>query len=291
MAAACTTAPRESNRLSITATITPLASIVREIAGERAHVTCLLPPGASPHTFEPRPGDLARLSQAALLVRVGAGLDEWSERLLSDRSRRLTTVTFVELDGAEPLPWPTSHAHDHGHTSLDPHIWLDPIRVRDALVPALLAALVQIDPEGRDHYERRAADVASRLTELDRSLRTELSALESRAFIAYHDTWRYFAARYDLNVAGSIEAYAGDEPTAAELAALIADARRTGARAVMLEPQLGERIARSVASEIGARVQLADPLGDPTDPARADYFANMKFNAAAFALALGSDER
>ena len=286
----CTSArERDSGGLKVAATIQPLASITREILGERGSVASLLPPGASPHTFEPLPGDLARLQGTVVLVRVGQGLDQWSERLLAASGTPPRTVTFLDLADAHPRPWGggASDAHDEENGELDPHIWLDPTRVRDALVPAIADALSAVDPDGAESYRERARVFAARLGELDNEIRDHLRETRTRAFIAYHDTWRYFAERYGLEQVASIEAYAGDEPTAAELSRLVTAARKNAVAAVIMEPQLGERIARNVAAEIDATLEMADPLGNPADPERADYVSCMRFNARAFARALG----
>ena len=287
----CRSAPRdETSGLKVAATIQPLASITREILGDRGTVSALLPPGASPHTFEPLPGDLARLEGTVLLVRIGVGLDQWSERLLAAAGTPPATVTFLELPDAHPREWGNgdTHADDEaGDGELDPHIWLDPTRVRDALVPALADALSAADPAGAEAYRERARVYAARLGELDSEIQDRLRHAKTRAFIAYHDTWRYFAERYGLEQAASIEAYAGDEPTPAELGRLVTLARKHDITAVIMEPQLGERVARNIADEIGAHLELADPLGDPSDPARADYVSAMRFNAQAFLRALG----
>jgi zinc transport system substrate-binding protein len=286
--------PQETAGLKVAATIQPLASIVGEILGDRGTVSALLPPGASPHTFEPLPGDLARLEGTVLLVRIGVGIDQWSERLLAASSAPLTTVTFLDLPDARPRKWGDGDTRAHGDTGeagqggLDPHIWLDPIRVRDALVPAVAEALATADPSGSQAYRLRAREYAERLAELDGEIRAQLGDAEKRAFIAYHDTWRYFAQRYELEQVASIEAYAGDEPTPAELGRLVALARANKITAVIMEPQLGERVARNIADEIGAVLETADPLGDPSEPARADYLSTMRFSAHAFARALGA---
>jgi ABC-type Zn uptake system ZnuABC Zn-binding protein ZnuA len=285
------TAPQETTGLKVAATIQPLASITREILGDRGTVTSLLPPGASPHTFEPLPGDLARLEGTVLLVRIGVGLDQWSERLLAAAGTPPATVTFLDLPDAHPRQWGgDGHGDEEGSSSdagADPHIWLDPTRVRDALVPALAEALAAADPDGAEAYRERARVFAARLGELDAEIRDRLRGTKTRAFIAYHDTWRYFAERYGLEQVAAIEAYAGDEPTPAELGRLVALARDRQVAAVVMEPQLGERVARNIAAEIGATLELADPLGDPSDPERANYVRTMEFNTRAFARALG----
>lgn len=281
---------QETHGLKVAATIQPLAAITREILGDRGTVFALLPPGASPHTFEPLPGDLARLSGTRLLVRVGIGIDQWSERLLAAAGAPPSTLTFLNLPDAHPSRWQDDGTHAHagpGDTGIDPHLWLDPTRVRDALVPAIAGALASVDPAGAEAYRERARIFAGRLSDLDAEIRELLRITKTRAFIAYHDTWRYFAERYDLEQVASIEAYAGDEPTAAELARLVALARDRRVVAVVMEPQLGERVARNIADEIGAALVVADPLGDPSDPDRVDYVKTMQFNARAFARALG----
>jgi ABC-type Zn uptake system ZnuABC Zn-binding protein ZnuA len=253
----------------------------------------LLPPGASPHTFDPLPRDVAELEGARLLVRVGSGLDDWSERLLAGVGAPPRVLTLLDLAAIRPLEWPTEQdasEHDaHGtHHTKDPHAWLDPIRMRDVFLPELARALAEVAPESANGYRARAATLAETLTQADARIRSLLQPIETRRFIAYHDSWRYFAERYDLEQVASIEAYAGDEPTAAELAGLIHIAQSRDVRAVIMEPQLGERIARNIATDLRARIEMADPLGDPTDPARDTYAKAMEFNGAAFARALGS---
>jgi ABC-type Zn uptake system ZnuABC Zn-binding protein ZnuA len=275
-----------SGGIKVVATIQPLASLARELVGSDGSVRCLLPPGASPHTFEPLPRDVAELDGAALLVAVGAGLDDWSSRLLAGVGSPPRLITMLALPATKPLDWPSDDDDHTGNASRDPHAWLDPIRVRDALVPELTRALAELDPKNAEAYRARAATLTATLTELDASLRDTLAGIDARGFISYHDSWRYFAERYGLEQVASIETYAGDEPTAAELAALVHKAREKDVHAVIMEPQLGERVARNIATELGARIEMADPLGDPTDPARATYANAMRFNATAFARAL-----
>ncbi len=275
--------------LLVVATIQPLASIARDVLGDGGSVRSLLPPGASPHTFEPLPRDVGELEGAKLLVRVGAGLDDWSERLLAGVGSPPRVLTVLELANLEPLDWPNDEPA--GHAGLDPHAWLDPLRMRDSVVPELARALGELDPANAELYRARADALAQALTRVDTDIRAVLASVENRRFISYHDSWRYFSSRYDLVQVASIEAYAGDEPTAAELAALIGVAAARDVRAVIMEPQLGGRVARNIATELRARIEMADPIGDPTDPARDTYAKTMLFNGIAFARALGAAGR
>jgi len=268
----------------VVATIEPVAMLVRELGSERFAVSALVPPGASPHTFDPRPGDAARLADAALLVAVGGDLDASAQRLLGAGGHPVETLTLLELPGLAPLP-AARDAHDDA--ARDPHVWLDPIRVRDVLAPAIADRLARIDPAGAADTAARLAGFQERLTRLDAELRAELAGPQ-RGYVAFHAAWRYFGARYELEEIGVVEEAPGEEPTPRELASLAAAARRTGVRAILVEPQLDPRVARTLAAEFGGTTVLVDPNGDPTDPERARYEPLLRWNARAFARALGA---
>jgi ABC-type Zn uptake system ZnuABC Zn-binding protein ZnuA len=270
--------------LPVVATIEPLAMIVREIGGERVAVSAIVPAGASPHAFDPRPGDVARLAGARLLVTVGGELDGWVLRLRAAAGAEIETLALLDVPGLAPLAAEGGPAAPGARR--DPHVWLDPIRVRDALGPAIAARLVALDAEGAAAYAARLADFQARLARLDAELRAALAG-PRRAYVAFHPAWRYFGARYGLEEVGVVEESAGEDPTPRELAALVAAARRAAVPAILVEPQLDPRVARTLAAEFGATTVLVDPNGDPSDPARARYEDLLRWNARAFAGALG----
>lgn len=271
--------------LRVVATIQPLGMLVRAVGGARVDVSVLVPPGASPHTFEPQPSDVAKLATAALLAEVG-GLDAWVRRLLGAAEHEPPIFTVLALPGLSPLSATGHHADHPDEGRFDPHAWLDPLRVRDAIVPALAAQLTSLDPEGRETYAAAAKTFQNELTALDGEIRTTLRD-RGRRFVAFHAAWRYFAERYALEETGVVEEAPGEEPTPKELAALVQHARAAGIPAILVEPQLSPRVARVLAAEFGATTVLVDPNGDPTNPARADYLGLMRFNASGFARALG----
>ena len=280
--------------LPIVTTIQPLGLVVRELGGERVVVSVLVPPGASPHTFEPQPSDVRSLVAARLIVEVGGGLDGWVRPLLAAASARPERLTLLDLPGLDPLPAEAgahvdSGPHDAAHR-LDPHAWLDPIRVRDVLVPALAAKLGALDPAGRSDYEASRDRFVARLTALDAEIRTTFAS-RGRDFMAFHGAWRYFAKRYDLQEIGVIEEAPGEEPTPRELGALAQRARAANLPAILIEPQLSPRIAEMLAHDLGVAIVTVDPNGDPTDPERATYAGLMTWNARAFARALGGAAR
>lgn len=273
----------------VVATIEPLAMLLREIGGDRIEIAVLVPPGASPHTFEPQPSDVTALARASLLVEVGAGLDTWVRGLAGAASPAPARVTVADAPDLDLLPASGSHApadRDASGARFDPHFWLDPVRVRDAVVPALTAALVRNDPEGRSGYEARADAFREQLRVLDEDVRRTLAGHATR-FVAFHGGWRYFAARYGLEEVGVVEEAPGEEPAPRALAELVRRARAAQVPAILVEPQLSPRVAKVLAAEFGASTILVDPNGDPSDPERSTYAALMRWNARAFARALG----
>ena len=267
----------------VVVSIFPVADLAARVAGDALRVETLLPPRASLHTWEATPGQIRTLRHAAGYVTVGGGLDGWLEGLGEDtpglRTLRLTDGLTLRR---------SRHAHEGDETG-DPHVWLDPILVRDELLPRLTSFLAALVPEAQAAAVRaRGAAMADSLTALDAEIRGRLAGLPRRGFIATHEAWTYFAERYDLHDLGSLYEGPGHEPSAKGLARLVDAARATGLRAVLTEPQLAETAARALADEVGAEVVLVDPLGGPGLPDREGYFDLMRFNARAFARALGN---
>ena len=256
-------------RLGAVATITPLGWLVEELGGERVTVSVLVPPGASPHAFEPRPSDLAALARARLFVAAGAGIDDWVARLALPEAPP-PLVLRDALDVAPP----------------DPHFWLDPIAVRDGALPVLERALAAVDPEGGAQYAERRRSFAHALTALDAEIRAELAGRARRPLVPTHAAFGAFAARYGMTLLEPVQPRGAEEPTPRRLARLADAARERGAAAVLVEPQLPPAASRGLAEALGLPLVTVDVLGDPSVPERGSYAALLRFDAAAFRRAL-----
>ncbi|MCG6957047.1 MAG: metal ABC transporter substrate-binding protein [Gemmatimonadetes bacterium] len=262
--------------------IFPVADLVSRVGGDAIQVETLLPPRASPSTWEVTPAQIRSLSRAAGFVTVGGGLDSWLEGLAADmpRLRRLRLTDGLKLHRE-------AGNSGEGKTG-DPHVWLDPILVRDSLLPRISTFLQLLAPNEAPGIRERTAALADTLTRLDGELRAELSSLPRRGFVSTHDAWGYFAERYDLEPLGSIYESPGHEPSAKGLAHLVDVARASGATAVLAEPQLVETAATALAGELDAQVIVVDPLGGPGLPGRESYTELMRTDGRAFARALGA---
>jgi len=267
----------------VVVTIFPVADLVATVGGDAIRVETLLPPRASVHTWAATPGQIRALNHAAGYVSVGGGLDGWLDEAVANvpglRTLRIT-------DGIH-LARAAQASHGDRPGTGDPHVWLDPILVRDSILPRMTGFLVDLAPDHEAALRARERVLHDSLTVLDADIRRTLAGVKRRSFIATHDAWSYFAGRYGLRPLGSLFESPGHEPSARALAALVDAARAAGVGAVLSEPQLAGTAARALAGELDVDVVVVDPLGGPGIEGREGYLELMRFNARAFARALG----
>lgn len=268
------------------ATVPPVAMLLRAVAGERAEVVTLAGGGASPHTYEPRPSDARLAAESLALFYVADGLDGWAARVPAPRKVALLPLL------PEPMLLPgdvagAMHIHDaddgHEHGEFDPHFWSDP-RAAAAVLPGIVAAMVQADPAGKPDYEAGAAAFGGELAALDAALAAELGPLKGKPVVLFHLSMQYFLRRYELRLAAVIEPSPGKEATPKYLEQVINAVRVSRARVVFSEPQLPRRPAEAVAEAAGVRVAELDPYGGL--PGRESYADLLRYNAGVLQGAL-----
>jgi zinc transport system substrate-binding protein len=291
-----------TGKIPVVASIIPLGDFCRRLGGERVEVQVLIPPGASPHVFEPPPSVIAKASQARVFVYIGLGLEPWAEKLLSSRGTRGLAVVEAargipllrEVAGhhhpgeapdteKEAQPQGQGRGKDGGaeieaHGSANPHIWMDPVLVQE-ICRRLTAALIQVDPEHRLLYEANLQEYLKELEELHRQIKERVDTWRIREYVCFHPAYTYFARRYNLREVGVIEVAPGREPTPRHLQEMVASIRRYGIRVVFAEPQFSPRVAQVIAQEAGVKVLTLDPIGG-RPPYGSDYLKLMRYNLA-----------
>ena len=289
-----------TGQLPVAATILPLGDFCQKIGGDLVQVQVLIPPGASPHAFEPPPSIMARASQARVFVYIGAGLEPWAAKLLGARGNS-DQVVVEAAQGLQLLQETHHHGHEEPgtkpaashheeaaspepHQGGNPHIWLDPVLVQD-ICRKIAGAFIQADPAHRAQYEANLQSYLAALEELNREIDSRARAWTLRDFVSFHPSFSYFARRYNLHEAGVIEEAPGREPTPRQLQDLVAAVRRSGIRVVFAEPQFNPRVAEVIAQEAGVKVLMLDPIGGPP-PYGSDYLKLMRYNLAALDEAL-----
>ncbi len=261
------------------ATVAPLASLTADVAGSGWDVVTVIPPGVSPHVFEPGPRDVKRLAKARLVVTVGAGYDAWAARLVAACAARAVVYDAGASVGVRAETGPAG-ARDHdGEIGRDPHWFLSPRRAAAALGP-LAEAFARLDPAGAEGYRARAAHAARSLEALDAEIAAMLAPVRGRSVVSTHNSWTYFLADYGLVNGGSIEPVPGREPTPRQLRDLIDLVRAQRIPALFTEPQFPPSAARVVSRDAGIRLVLADAQGGV--PGRETYEDLLRFDARAF---------
>jgi ABC-type Zn uptake system ZnuABC Zn-binding protein ZnuA len=240
------------DRITVVATTTQAADLVRNVGGADVEVIGLLAANADPHEYEVRPHDMRALIDADLVVRSGGDLDEW----LGDA---------IEGAGAEA---PVLTLIDHVRAvEGDPHWWQDP---RNGLraVAAIERALGAADPAHAAAYAANARAYAARLRRLDRAVAACIGNVPAarRKLVTTHDALGYYARRYGIEVAGAVipSLSTSGQPSAGETAELVQTIRDDGVRAVFAESSVDASVEQAIARETGATVGQelwADTLG------------------------------
>jgi ABC-type Zn uptake system ZnuABC Zn-binding protein ZnuA len=305
--------PAEGPELVVVATLAPLADIVAQVLGDRGEVVSLIPSGVDSHTYEPRPGHVAPLTEAdaffgngldlnpAAVALAEANLPEGAPLvLLGDEALtadQLSDEHWHEHDGGEPH----NHSHDddgepHTHDDdgdrggVNPHVWTSVPNVL-AYVEVVASTLVELDPDGADGYAERADAYRDELEGLDEAIRAAVDTLEEsrRKLVVYHDAWAYFGREYGVEV---VQPSDHAEPSASDVRAIIDQIRAEDVPAVFGAEEFPTSVTATIAEETGARYvgELADDSlpGAPGD-AHHTYVAMMAENVARIVGALGGD--
>lgn len=229
-----------------------LQDIAQNVAGDRLNVETLIPIGLDPHSFEPVPADIQRLSTSQAILINGAGFEAHLENVLS--SLEGAHKIIVASDGLKPRQ--IEHADENGG-EIDPHFWFDPnLTIR--YVENIRDGFSSLDPGGEDIYARNASAYITRLTELDGWIRIQTAQVppEQRNLITNHESFGYFADRYGFKVIGAVlpSASPGTSPSAMQLAELIDQIKSSNAKAIFLETGSDRRLADQIAAETGVQV-------------------------------------
>jgi zinc transport system substrate-binding protein len=272
--------------VQVTVSILPQKYFVEKIGGAAVTVEVMVPPGAEPHTYEPKPKQLVKLSQSKAYFAIGINFeDTWLEKFSAANRKMLIVRTDAGIDKRVMEQYLFEFANEKAHQeehdrpgSKDAHIWLSP-RLVILQARTILDALVKIDPAHQDQYETNYNAFIADVKTLDNQLTDYFkdSSSTGKEFIVFHPAWGYFARDYGLRqIPVEIE---GKEPKPADLIKLINYARRVGIKVIFVQPQIFPKSARMIAQEIGGTIIIADPLSE-------DWYNNLKRVAEQFKTVL-----
>jgi ABC-type Zn uptake system ZnuABC Zn-binding protein ZnuA len=286
--AACGSPPPTSGAgLKVAATTTLVGDVVRQVGGERIALTVLLPVNADPHTFEPRPQDIAALSDAQVVFTNGLGLEEALEPTLQANVKG----SIVEVsEGIQALPFQAEAEHagedpEQEHAAGDPHTWMDPNNVM-VWTQNIVAALSEADPANAGFYQANAEAYMAELRDLDEWIRQQVETVppERRKLVSDHSALGYFADEYGFEQAGLVVSSLSTDaaPTAQELAALEDNIRQLAIPAIFVGTTVNPALPEQIAEDTGTKLIsiYTGSLGEEGSEV-GSYLEFMRYNVSA----------
>lgn len=295
----------KDKKITIAVSIIPQETFVKAVAGDLVDVVTMIPPGYSPHNYQPTPKQMMKLSDSSIYFGIGVPTEkanitpklkdfnpnielihldeivakEYSSRYLNNDKHKHAEdehkESTTEKDQDSHSSTEDKEAHDeenHDHTGVDPHIWLSPKRVK-VMIETIKDKLVEIDPDNSSTYKNNADKYLKQLDEVDNNIKTSLSSLKNRSFIIYHPAFGYFADDYGLTMM-TIEEN-GKEATAKKIQNIIDYAKKNNIRMVFYQEEFDDGQAKTIAKEINGSTFKVAPLAP-------DYINNLNKIANTF---------
>jgi len=264
--------------------IPPQKYFVEKIGGNLVEVSVMVPPGANPHIYEPRPNQMTALTKSRVYFAIGVTFETvWLPKFaqLNPQMRVVHTDQGIdkmamaahhpeEEKGTKKNQAGKKHAHgDDTHGALDPHVWVSPPEVK-ILARNILEALLEIDFANHSTYKSNHDVFIREIEKLDQDLKEIFKDKKGLKFMVYHPAWGYLARAYGLEqVPVEVE---GKEPKPEQLKSLIEKSRKQGIKVIFVQPQFSTKSAETIARAIGGEVVFADNL-------REDWETNLREQA------------
>jgi zinc transport system substrate-binding protein len=269
----CTAQAADDGRVRVLAAAYPFAWASEQVGGPDVRVEDLVRGGAEPHDVELSPRQIGAFEQAGLVVYLKGFQPAVDDALPEAKKRARLDLTSV----VDVRPFSSDLTGDR-ESGIDPHVWLDPVRM-SSVVRAIAERLSQTDPARASSYAERARAALQRLDELDATFRADLAACRQRDIVTAHTAFAYLARRYGLKQVGVAGISPDAEPSPGRIARVARYARDHDVRTVFFGSDVDPKLAETVASEVGARTAILDPV----EGVRAgdDYLSVMRRNARA----------
>jgi zinc transport system substrate-binding protein len=255
---------RAASPLSVVAAFYPLEEAARGVGGDLVTVTNLTDPGQGPHDLQLEPRQLEVFDDADITVYLGRGFQPQVEQAIANAPKAMIRLDLLDTVGLLPvddqLEGTTGEVDGEVlDGDVDPHVWLDPTRMI-AMVDAITEAFVDLDPGHERDFRVNAASYLTSLRGLDAEYRSALATCRSRVIVTSHRAFGYLSDRYDLRQIPIAGISPEIEPDPRTLEAIADEAEAEGVTTIFLESIAPADLAETVANEIGADLDLLDPI-------------------------------
>lgn len=269
----------------VVATIKPIHALVSGVMGETGEAVLLLRGANSPHHFELKPSQMRGLQRADVIFYVDDELEVFLRGAFRTLSARTKRVALARQRGIKLLsrrarsdPHDDHDDHDHhhhDHGDEDMHIWLGPENARQ-MVKQIAEKLSEVYPQHRAAYAANARRLIKKIDDLDKELKTRLSAVRGKPFIVLHDAYQYFERAYGLKSVGSIMSVSANLPSPRRIKEARARLRRLNVGCVLREPQFSDRFIQAVIEGSSVKIGVLDPLGARLAAGEDMYFTLLR---------------
>jgi len=259
----------------------PYQFLASRVAGDRFAVTALVPPGVEPHDWEPTPRDVLTIGTSSAFVYNG-----YVEAYLPNLLKDLPPDQPLRVDASAGLPLIVGG--EGGANAVDPHLWLDPVRVETS-VATIAASFSRVDPSGAAVFQANAAKLRQDLARIDGLFAAGLQTCARRVFITQHEAFAYLAARYNLTQVAIQGLSPDQEPTPAKVQEILHVINATGSKVVFFEELVNPAVAQTLANEAHVQTMVLSPIEGLTAEERANgatYLSLMEMNLQNLRIAL-----
>lgn len=256
-----------SEKISVVTTIFPPYDFVRQVAGDRAELTMLLPPGTESHSYEPSPQDIITIQESDIFICVGGESDVWVKEILNSMDRDsmkiiplMSTVEAAEEEFVEGMEG--GHESEGSHdidkeAEYDEHVWTSPLN-SIKIVNSITEALCSADSANSDYYAQSAREYITELSRLDEQLRQVTNSAKRNTLI-FGDRFpfRYLADEYGLEYYAAFPGCSTEtEASAATVAFLIDKVSEESIPSVFHIELSNEKMAGTISEATGAKKLL-----------------------------------
>ena len=245
-------ADKNGGRLKIVATLFPQYDFARQIAGDKADVKLLLPPGVESHSFDPKPSDMLEIYNADLFIYTGANMEPWAETII--KGAKNENLAVLDCSCNVELLHDDDDEHEHG---ADPHIWLN-LKFAQIMVSDIMHSLCALDPDNADYYRENAQNYIEKLKKLDSDI-FDVRNNGKRNIIVFGGrfSYIYFLTYYNLDYVTAYDSCSSQaEPSVSRVAEIIDFIRQNNIPCIYYEELADPKIAKSIANETGIEYLL-----------------------------------
>jgi zinc/manganese transport system substrate-binding protein len=254
------------SKLSVITTVEDLASIAREVGGDRITVEALAKGYQDPHFVEAKPSFILKLQKADVLIAVGRELEiGWLPPLIQQsRNAKIQPGAAAYLDaslGAQILEIPAGNitrAMGDVHPLGNPHYWMDPENGK-RIGKQIADKFSQLRPNDGAFYEQRLADFTMRLDAAEKRWLAKMAPYKGTKVVTYHRSFPNFAERFGLDIIGYVEPRPGIPPSPQHTLDLVNEMTRQNVKIIMVEPYFDLKTPNAIARQTGGQVLVLPP--------------------------------